>query len=69
MNKELEVSERDQPKEKRAYLGHVNKRTHHTKGGEIRTRCGPTPPAKPVHPIIDEYLVKYRSPSIQEPHH
>lgn len=51
----------DQPKERRAYMGSVkDEGRHHTKGGERRTRLGPTPPAKPVHPIIDLFLNRYR---------
>lgn len=51
----------DQPEEKRAYLGSVsNSRTHATKGDGPRIRPSPTPPAKPVHPIIDMFLVRYR---------
>lgn len=63
-------------KEKRLYLGTVkqddvgsNGHAKKGKGNGIRERCGPTPPAKALHPIINEYLVKYRSPSIQENHH
>lgn len=59
----------DQPKERRTYLGTVKQddvgsNTHHQKGNGIRERCGPTPPAKALHPIINEYLVKYRSPHV-----
>lgn len=55
----------DQPKERRAYMGSVKEEgRHHTKGGERRTRCGPTPHAKPVHPIIDMFLVRYRVESV-----